>query len=82
MKEIVFKSKAEMLAECNEIGKTFTRWLGHKGWEKHLIEIIDYFYPMTPRACKNLKQLGKYRRDRAKFIIKARLYFGVDEQER
>lgn len=80
MKEIKWKSKEEAIAECNEIGKVFTRWLGPKGWEKHLIETIDYFYPMTPKKCKNLKHLKDYKRDRAKFINKARLYFGIDEK--
>ena len=68
--------------EAKKIANEMIRLLGLRGWERHLMETIDYFYPRTPKECRNLKELKLYRRKREKFIIEAKNIFGIDEQRR
>lgn len=68
--------------EAKKIANRMIRWLGLRGWQRHLMETIDYFYPRTPKKCRNLKELKLYRRKREKFIIEAKNIFGIDEQRR
>lgn len=68
--------------EAKKIANEMIGWLGLRGWERHLMEVIDYFYPKTPKECRNLKELKLYRRKREKFIIETKNIFGIDEQRR
>lgn len=68
--------------EAKKIANKMIHWLGLRGWERHLMELIDYVYPRTPKECRNLKELKLYRRKREKFIIETKNIFGIDEQRR